>query len=168
MTRCLVLFFCLLTLLVQAQPAEFSRGQADAKYWILFSAKDYTTRPALSPEALAQRQHLKLPVDETDQPVSVAYLNQLKQAGIRPVCQSRWLNAVSARLTTQQYAQVLSMPFVKSIQPIDPAIVITSIDLPVNPHMAPVMTQIQAPDFAQAGLTGRFVTIGVIDAGFLG
>ncbi|GAB2594001.1 S8 family serine peptidase [Spirosoma areae] len=134
----------------------------------MLQGKDNLSVPALSPNAIAQRQMLGLPIDETDQPVSVAYISQLKQASVEPICQSRWLNAVSARLTVQQYAQVLAMPFVRSIQPIDPAIIITSLNVPANPQLAPVMTQIQAIDFAQAGLTGRFVTIGVIDAGFFG
>ncbi len=164
--------FCLLTLGLQAQP----------KYWVLLRDKDQASAPALSPKALAQRQHQHLPVDETDQPVSVLYLNQLKQADVQPICQSRWLNAVSARLTAQQYAQVRAMPFVKDVRAIDPAIIITSLTPSANldanpgganpggtnPKLAPVMTQIQAADFAQAGLTGRFVTIGVIDAGFFG
>ncbi|QJW91302.1 S8 family serine peptidase [Spirosoma taeanense] len=164
----LILFSCLLSLSVQAQPREAQPDAVSPKYWILLDAKDQTAAPAVSPAALASRQLLSLPVDDTDQPVSAWYLNQLRQAGIQPVCQSRWLNAVSARLTTEQYARVAALPFVRSIQAIDPAIIITSLDLPTNPQLAPVMTQIQAPDFTQAGLTGRFVTIGVIDAGFFG
>jgi hypothetical protein len=120
------------------------------------------------------RRHLQnLTIDDTDRPISPAYLSRLRQAGVQPLCQSRWLNAVSARLSAGQYAQVSALPFVTSIEAIDPAIIITSLNLPaksgeVNPMLAPVMTQIQAPDFARAGLTGRFVTIGVIDAGFFG
>lgn len=164
----LTLSLCLCTLLTYAQPDTGPR-----KYWILLTDKDQSSRPALSPASIQQRQRLNLPVDETDNPLSNTYLEQLKRAGIQPVCQSRWFNAVSARLTLEQYAQVQAMPFVKTIQAIDPAIVIASLNLPNQPKevrlgMAPVMTQIQAPDFAQAGLTGRFVTIGVIDAGFFG
>ncbi|WP_420151621.1 S8 family serine peptidase [Spirosoma sp.] len=152
--------------------------QAQSKYWILLRDKESASAPSLSPKALSQRQLQNLPLDETDQPVAASYLRQLKQVGIQPVCQSRWLNAISARLTDQQYAQARSLPFVKDIQAIDPAIVITSINTPAqpdgvtpdwsNPKLAPVMNQIQATDFAQSGLTGRFVTIGVIDAGFFG
>ncbi|MBD2704911.1 S8 family serine peptidase [Spirosoma sp. BT702] len=142
--------------------------QAQTKYWILLKDKDATSVPALSQQTLQQRQLQNLSVDETDKPVSGAYLRQLKQIGIQTVCHSRWLNAVSARLSNEQYAYVRSLPFVQEVRAIDPAIVITSIDLPVKPQMAPVMTQIQAPDFAQAGLTGRFVNVGVIDAGFFG
>jgi subtilisin family serine protease len=158
MTFRLTVLCCLLVLSAQAQP----------KYWVLLRDKELGQAPALSERALTQRRMQQLAVDETDLPLSAAHLLQLKQAGIQCVCQSRWLNAVSARLTSQQYAQVMAMPFVKGIQPIDPAIVITSLDLPANPHLAPVMTQIQANDFAKAGLTGRFVNVGVIDAGFFG
>ena len=150
-------------------------ANAQSKYWILLDAKDQSATPALSPVSIARRQVQNLPIDDTDRPVSAAYLNRLRQAGVRSVCQSRWLNAVSARLTVEQHARVSALPFVTSIQLIDPTLIITSLALPkpagpggVNPMLAPVMTQIQAPDFAQAGLTGRFVTIGVIDAGFFG
>ena len=151
--------------------AEMSDHQS--KYWILLDAKDSLATPALSLTALARRQVQNLFVDDTDRPVSPTYLSRLRQAGVQPAYQSRWLNAVSARLSAAQYARVSALPFVKSIQAIDPAIIITSLDGSaengrVNPMLAPVMTQIQAPDFAKAGLTGRFVTIGVIDAGFFG
>ncbi|CAN5233998.1 S8 family serine peptidase [soil metagenome] len=178
MTFRLTMFFCLLSLSMQAQPnvvrsePNVSNGvrpmQSGTKYWVLLRDKDQASAPALSQQSINQRKTQNLPLDDTDQPVSATYLKQLNEVGVRPVCQSRWLNAVSAKLTAQQYAQVAAMPFVKEIRAIDPAIVITSLNLPVNPQLAPVMTQIQASDFAQAGLTGRFVNIGVIDAGFFG
>ncbi len=138
------------------------------KYWILLEAKNPADAPALSPASLARRCEQKLPLDDTDRPVQTAYLRQLAGLGVRVECRSRWLNAVSARLTVAQTAQVQTLPFVKGIQPIDPALVIAALDLPANPQLAPVMNQIQASDFARAGLTGRFVTVGVIDAGFFG
>ncbi|MFD2570593.1 S8 family serine peptidase [Spirosoma soli] len=176
MTIRLTFLFCFITLAGTAQqgtttPYLSSETAALSKYWILFDSKDQTSSPALSQQAYERRQMQNLSVDELDRPVSTAYLSRLKQVGVEPICQSRWLNAVSARLTTTQCATVLAMPFVKAIQPIDPSIVITSVGVPngsSEAQLAPVMTQIQAPDFAQAGLTGRFVTIGVIDAGFFG
>lgn len=169
--RQLTIFLCFFISFATAQPgtAQPSVAQSTApKYWVLLRDKEQASTPALSAQSLLQRQQQRLPIDETDLPVSTAYLTQLKQAGVEPVCQSRWLNAVSVRLTPGQYARVSALPFVKQIQAIDPAIVITSLGVPANPQMAPVLTQIQAPDFAQAGLTGRFVTIGIIDAGFFG
>ncbi|ADB39464.1 S8 family serine peptidase [Spirosoma linguale] len=166
MTFRLSVFLCLTALFVQGQTRP--AGPEVAKYWLLLTDKEPDALPALSPTAIAQRKTQNLPLDETDQPVSASYLALLKQAGVQPICQSRWLNAVSVRLTPQQYAQVVKLPFVKGVQAIDPAIVIASTRLPANPQLAPVMSQIQAPDFTKAGLTGRFVNIGVIDAGFFG
>ena len=144
-----------------------STDPAKHKYWILLSQKDRTVSPALSPATLERRQLQGLPVDETDLPLSTAYLTQLRQAGVEPLCQSRWLNAVSAMLTTQQRQQLTKLSFVKEITPIDQTIKVMSLKHDgVKPHFAPVMSQIQADDFSKAGLTGRFVNIGVIDAGF--
>lgn len=138
--------------------------------WILLDGKDPATPPALSPAALIRRQQQHLTIDDTDRPVSVPYVQQLQQLGIQTRQRSRWLNAVSARLSPAQVAQVRLLPFVTDVQPIDPALVITSMSTdPVSPmQLAPVITQIQGPDFVKAGLTGRFVNIGVIDAGFFG
>ncbi|QJD80235.1 S8 family serine peptidase [Spirosoma rhododendri] len=146
------------------------------KYWILFTAKEPGAAPALSAAALHRRAVQHLTIDDTDRPVSPAYLTALTSAGVTPLSRSRWLNAVSARLTAEQVKRVQLMPFVKAVQSIDPNLVISSLshspaesaDEPVQSQLAPVMTQIQAPDFLQAGLTGRFVTIGVIDAGYFG
>ncbi|RIV24910.1 peptidase S8 [Fibrisoma montanum] len=174
MKNFLILTCCLFTTFVQAQVNSVSSGAGSSKYWILFTDKDQSSVPALSPATLERRRLQNLPIDDTDQPVAGQYINQLQRSGIRPECRSRWLNGVSARLTSQQYAQVTALPFVRTIQPIDPNIIITSTASAlksgdqINPQMAPVMTQIQAPEFAQAGLTGRFVNIGVIDAGFFG
>lgn len=143
-------------------------GPVATTYWILFDTKNSADAPALSPAALARRQIQQLPIEDTDRPVRAGYLQQLRQTGVQPLRSSRWLNAVSARLTAEQRARVAELPFVIGVQPIDPAIVITATQAVSKPQLAPVMTQIQAPDFVQAGLTGRFVTIGVIDAGFFG
>jgi len=163
---------CLLlaALLCSLIPAYGQISNTRATYWILLNKKDPATAPALSPAALTRRQQQHLPIDDTDRPVSAAYVQQLERLGVQTRQQSRWLNAVSARLTTAQVAQVRTLPFVTAVQPIDPAIVITSIgpDPVALMQLAPVITQIQGPDFVQAGLTGRFVNIGVIDAGFFG
>lgn len=143
---------------------------SQSKYWIVFSDKDPKTAPALSPTTLANRQKRGLAIDDTDRPLSDRYLRQLAQTGVRPLCQSRWFNAVSAQLTPQQRQQVQQLPFVKELRPIDRQLVVTSLprESSTRPQFAPVMSQIQANEFAAAGLTGRFVQIGVVDAGFFG
>jgi len=160
MLRFSVLLLCLIPTLLWAQP----------KYWIVFNGKNQTTAPALSATSLASRQLRGLPVDDTDRPLSADYVTQLTQTGVVPLCQSRWLNAVSAQLTPDLQTRVKQLPFVKELVLIDRSLVVTSLPRePLSrPQLAPVMNQIQASEFASAGLTGRFVQVGVIDAGFFG
>lgn len=155
----LVLALFLTATVTVAQPA----------YWILLTDKDPATAPALSPQSLANRRAQGLPVDESDRPVSATYLRQLRTLGVVTRAQSRWLNAVSARLTEAQRNEVAQLPFVRQVRSLDPGLVITSLPGGApqgQPQLAAVMTQIQAQAFAQENLTGRFVPIGVIDAGF--
>lgn len=144
-------------------------ANAQSKYWITLKDKPSTDKPALSPRTLSTRQSLGLSIDETDLPLNPAYLQALSGQGIRPLHQSRWLNAVSAELTPAQKQQVSALPFVKELVPIDQHIVINSIDHDVTKaQMAPVMSQIQADVFGRAGISAKNVTIGVIDAGYFG
>ncbi|MRS63983.1 S8 family serine peptidase [Larkinella terrae] len=144
-------------------------SNAQSKYWITLKDKPSTEKPSLSPLTISTRQAIGLSVDETDLPLNPAYLHSLSHQGVRPMFQSRWLNAVSAELTPEQLRQVKALSFVKEIVPIDKHIVINSLDPTITKvQMAPVMSQIQADVFGRAGLTAKNVTIGVIDAGFFG
>ncbi|MEZ0539600.1 S8 family serine peptidase [Fibrella arboris] len=138
--------------------------------WILLTSKQVTDAPSLSPQALINRAALQLPIDDTDRPIAAAYLAQLTQLGIQVQCRSRWLNAVSAVLTPTQREQVSRLPFVSEVRPVDRSVTVAtrstrSIE---RTKLAPVMSQIQAAAFATENLTGRFVQVGVIDAGFFG
>jgi subtilisin family serine protease len=142
---------------------------AQSKYWITLKDKPSTEKPSLSPLTISNRQSMGLSVDETDLPLNPSYLQVLSGVGVRPLFRSRWLNAVSAELTSDQFRQVKALSFVKELVPIDQGIIINSIDHDITKVlMAPVMSQIQADVFGRAGLTAKNVTIGVIDAGFFG
>lgn len=141
--------------------AVLGQSHHSPKYWIFF-----TDKPAPDTSRAGFR-------DATDQPVSADYQSRLQQTGVHIQARSRWFNAVSAQLTDTQRMRVLALPFVEKIQLINPGIIITSPSHGLNPgnvgpKLAPVLNQIQADTLAKAGLTGRFVTIGVIDAGFFG
>ncbi|WP_128543889.1 S8 family serine peptidase [Larkinella soli] len=144
-------------------------AQAQSKYWIRLKDKPSAGTPALSPSSLAKRQSLGLPVDETDLPLNPAYLETLREQGVRPLLRSRWLNAVSAELTDEQTRKIQSLAFVQEIVAIDRNLIINSLDNDITKtQLAPVMSQIQADVFRRANLTARNVTIGVIDAGYFG
>ena len=163
------LFFpCLLLIFAGYGPAP-ARAQP-ATHWIFFTNKDSTSLPALAPAARLSRTARHLALDETDRPVATTYLARLGQLGIGVKCRSRWFNAVSARLTPAQCRVVGRLPFVRQVGRVAAGVVVMARPAPrENPaKLAPVLTQIQSEAFAAAGLTGRFVPVGVIDAGFFG
>ncbi|AXE16321.1 peptidase S8 [Runella rosea] len=141
---------------------------AQTKYWIFLKDKNTTDAPAISPKTLQNRLQQGLTLyDETDLPVKKEYLQQLQTADCQTLNISRWFNAVSARLTAEQLQAVQSLPFVSKVQPINGQFYIAKTQPNRRSAMAPVMTQVQADEFKKAGLNGKGITIGVIDAGFL-
>ncbi len=161
--RQLAVFLLLPVTICLAQPAP------QPHYWITFTTKNTALPPALSPLSIAQRQAQHLPIDDTDRPIDPSYVIHLQQLGIQPRCRSRWFNAVTATLSLEQRQLVSRLPMVQSVAPVDQGLVICSMDdQNYDPRLAPVIHQTQGDLFAKAGLTGRFVTVGVIDAGFFG
>ncbi|WP_428658844.1 S8 family serine peptidase [Runella sp.] len=141
---------------------------AQTKYWIFLKDKNGNDAPAVSPQTLQNRfQQGLTSFDETDLPVKKEYLNQLQAVECQPLTVSKWFNAVSARLTPEQLKNVQSLSFVSNVQPINGQFYIAKTQPNRRSAMAPVMTQVQADEFKKAGLNGKGVTIGVIDAGFL-
>jgi subtilisin family serine protease len=136
------------------------------KYWIVFKDKLGENTPAISSQTAQYRQLQKISIDESDFCVSKLYINELTKINI-PICQkSRWLNAVSAILTNSQLTWLKKQSFVENIVPIDINLTIAKTDPTKAPNFTPVMTQIQAEKFREMGLTGKNITIGVIDAGY--
>ena len=140
---------------------------AQTKYWIFLKDKPLGALPSVSGLTLANRSAQGLcAFDESDLPLNAAYLQQFSASSIQIVSTSRWLNAVSARLDARQLRAVQSWSFVKEIKPIDGHFYVASTHAAKRAMLAPVMTQIQAEVFKNAGLSGKGTVIGVIDAGF--
>ncbi len=108
---------------LRAQPA------ASQKFWIFFKDKGqtalkkaYGTPAALNISAAALARRAKMQpaavIDWYDWPVAPEYLRLLESYGIQPVQSSRWLNAVSARLTAGQRAQIQTLPWVQNVTPV--------------------------------------------------
>jgi len=140
---------------------------AQSKYWIFLKDKPLGAAPSVSSLTLTNRSAQGLcAFDETDLPLNSAYLQQFSAYSIKIISSSRWLNAVSARLDASQLQAIKSWSFVKEIKPIDGHFYVASTRAVKRAMLAPVMTQIQAEVFKDAGLSGKGTTIGVIDAGF--
>ncbi|HEV7350461.1 S8 family serine peptidase [Telluribacter sp.] len=152
----LLLFF---PFLVSAQP----------KYWIYLKDKNPTDKPAISETTIQNRKLMGLALsDETDLPVQQAYERELANSSVKVINRSKWLNAVSATLTTEQAYQVSRLPFVTDVVPMNSGFYIARTQPVEKAQLAPVMAQVQSEAFLQSGFTGKDVTVGIIDAGFYG
>ncbi|HWV32573.1 MAG TPA: S8 family serine peptidase [Dyadobacter sp.] len=159
MRRLLLLAFVFVPLVMSASP----------KYWIYLKNKDLTTSPAVSALTLENRQKLGLVLsDETDLPVKKEYEAALRGQSVNIINRSKWLNAVSANLTSEQAMKVRELDFVADVVMIDPGFYIARTQPIEKAQMAPVMSQVQANAFLKENITAKDVTIGVIDAGFYG
>ena len=120
-------------------------------------------------------------VDELDLPVSPAYLAQLRAAGVTIRATSRWLNAVSAELHSEQRVSLMKLPFVAAIDPVNISFRRTeSLTLPAPQPLLKVvgvseidygssLTQLQnirVTDVHARGVTGSGVIIGMLDNGY--
>lgn len=175
---------------VQSQPSK--------KYWVYFKDKG-STLPAsgslarntaayqmalqdIHPKALARRAKV-LPSDAIvgadDLPVYEPYLIHVQKLGGVLVHTSRWMNAASFRLTTDQVTVISKIPFVKAVNPV---VILhgklesgqvneehTSLGKMTSFDYGQSATQIQTINAVQlhdAGVTGHNVLVGMLDTGF--
>ena len=137
-----------------------------SKYWIIFKDKTASSLPAISAATIQNRAiHGLETLQETDLPINPDYLSQVAKISKIENC-SRWLNATTARLTDSQKTQIEKLSFVEKTVAIDGHFYVASTEPTKKTMLAPVMTQVEAEVFKDKGLTGKGVTIGVIDAGF--
>ena len=117
-------FFFLLIISIVPLTAFSQTTQESFKYWIFLKDKvdqsGYKTpvEPEHITSAALSRRSLRATRDLTDydRPVSQNYLDQLIEADISPLVQSRWLNAVSAYLREDDIQRVSALPFVTEVR----------------------------------------------------
>jgi hypothetical protein len=117
----------------------------------------------------------------TDAPLNPVYLQALKQSAIELQIESKWLNAVSAYLTDNQVETLATLPFIKKIEPIQSNLIPTHKPQPLSFGERGNQTSqvsktceafgdswrgLKSEALTQAGLTGKAINIGIIDAGF--
>lgn len=149
----------------------FNVEAQESKYWVVFTDKDVSAEPSISEKCKENRQMLGLSDKQfSDLPLKKSYINDLEKISIQPLMSSKWLNAVSANLSDTQIEKLKKFDFVKEIIPIENRFVLTKFKNSKNDDLRVdfVMKQIGIEHFLEAGLNGKGVTIGVIDAGFFG
>jgi subtilisin family serine protease len=141
------------------------------KYWVCFKDKDiqnYDFNNNLSKETIKNRSRFGLPLYQyTDVPLKQVYMDVISAKGVKIVCRSKWLNAVSAVITAEQYMEIQGIDFIEEIIPIDRKILIAGTSINPNPrHYSIALKQMQAGKFLADSITGKGVSVGIIDAGF--
>jgi subtilisin family serine protease len=145
---------------------------AQTKYWIFFKDKDLSAQPAISEKCKSNRKQLGIQtVQFSDLPVNENYVSTIQNLDIQSIYQSKWLNAISARLTDTDIQNLKKLSFVQNIVPLDRDLIISKIVQKQDDKELRVdnaMKQIGVEGFINSQLTGKGITVGVIDAGFYG
>lgn len=139
MRTTIVLLFLIPLVSGSTQPAHAQEKHSETrlKYWISFVDKDNGVGKgpaAVEPDfvterALKRRAMRALSADKRrDAPVSSFYKDKLRARGVKPIVESRWLNAVSAFLTEGEVRELSRLDFVQSVDA-----VAQSVDMSVPP-----------------------------------
>lgn len=178
--------------------ASLTLAKSTSKYFIYFkdkgisktthltksSTKYYEALNSLSERSIKRR--IKSMGEEfityEDLPVNKQYITRLKESGVKIVWALKWLNAVSAFLTDEQYQEISHYDFVKNIESVKRARQIkekkvteglrktsSASNTKYKYDYGASLTQYELSDVPivhDAGFTGTGVTIGVLDAGF--
>ncbi|MEW6366008.1 MAG: S8 family serine peptidase [Acidobacteriota bacterium] len=161
------------------------------KYWVFFKDKGITSvRSALAarvrslPPSVARRwERAGWHGDEGDLRVSREYVREVEGYGIPVLRESRWLNAISARLTSEQRRTVIGLRCVSEIVPVARYVrqndqieaLATREDAaggaaPYGFNYGPSLHQwemVQVPSMHDLGFQGSGVTICMMDTGFM-
>lgn len=114
----------ILTQLCAAAAAQAGDTAAYYKFWIQFSDKKNNPFSAdrphefLSQRALDRRSRQNIPLDESDIPVTPAYVDSIINTGARLLIRSKWLNGVAIETKDPLVLQQIdSFSFVLKIEP---------------------------------------------------
>ncbi len=158
--------------------------------WVFFKDKEHSSelvQPFINDAALKRRQIRKARMtDDYDIPVPEKFIGQLRLYGFRVKHISRWLNAVSGKVTADGLERIAQLPFVSSID------AVRSVKRKIeNPEQEFTLSEkifraadsvrydslfygqsyrqnaiVKTPAVHEAGYAGQDVIVAVFDAGF--
>jgi subtilisin family serine protease len=180
----------------------YSQEQPNTKYWIYFKDKGaYNSKTKITPgsEAYEKGKDLLSPkaikrrlkvlsednlIDFKDLPLEELYVSGISKLNIQIIAKSRWLNGISAYLTSSQVKKIKALDFVSevtAVRKLNRQEFITQLDLsfdednfslPQASHKFDYgkslnqMEAVNVPKVHDVNITGKGVTITNIDDGF--
>ncbi len=183
-------FIALLLVAATASAQDFIRFDTPLyKYRVYLTDKKGTPYSVKHPEeflsqkAIDRRKRLKLKVDEYDLPLNPAYVDGLREKGVRVVNMSKWNNTVVVETGDTTLANSLvELPYVREIRRVytrpdsvaapdttDRHTLVTATPEATDNYYGAAYGQIKMLNglrLHEAGLRGQGMTIAVIDGGF--
>lgn len=163
------------------------------KIWVFFTDKGIFSQEeyqkaridfgkTLTQAALKRRSKNKVPVDFIDLPLNRNYLDQILRLGAKLRQSSRWLNAVSIEIQTENVEKITQLPFVRhitrvatyqkrypEITPFLPKYGKLAIPAAYGRNYGPSLEQlkqIRVPVIHDMGFCGQGIIVGMLDTGY--
>ena len=169
-------------------------AQEKTKYWIFLADKQdisgkntqveegYLTDKAITRRAQRGEARSATMFALQDAPISQVYEANLRESGLKIEQRSRWLNAVTARLSEEEVEQITALPYVRGTRPVahlSPAVLPRTPISPVIPERVSSncpssllgsscnqLDIVNAIPAIERGINGTGVTLGLIDTNF--
>lgn len=184
----IVFFVLLLTI------PHFATAQEKAKYWIFLTDKQdfsgkttqveegYLADQAITRRARRGESRFATTFAFQDAPISRAYEVDLQKRGLAIEQRSRWLNAVTVRLSEDEVKQIRTLPYVHSTRPVARLSPTVLPPMPISPVIPRRISSncpqsllgnscnqldiVNAIPAIQRGINGSGVILGLIDTHF--
>lgn len=158
----------------------FCAAQLSAQdlYWVFFTDKqhdNFNPYEYFDPKAIVRYQLAGADLyDETNYPVTPAYVQGVTALATEYVGESRWFNATAVTADEEQLAAIRALPYVADVQRIASEALmaeestdeVSEWNTDSTGHFMEELTWMQGEKFHQAGFTGKGVRIAVFDGGF--
>jgi serine protease AprX len=160
-------------------PLCFSIKAQQVKLWVVFKDKpknNFDASVYFTQKNLERKKTQSLPLyDNYDLPINQNYINELNSYCDSITFVSRWMNAACVYCSFQKVDEIKQLSFVNYIEEINSQALITEYKESINDlHRGEInllkgqMQRMQAGEFKKNKLTGKGVTVAIIDAGFSG
>ncbi len=140
-----------------------------------------TTRAILRRQRRGSAEQIR--IDGLDRPVSLDYLQRIRESGVHIRRVSHWFNAISISATVEQLEMLRELPFITSIEPVrqlrQPNVPDDDLDIELEKGFAPLTGELdygpsawqlellRVNDVHELGYSGKDILVLMLDTGFM-